>query len=187
MSTVLSSFLHVGILFGTFVATGEATTVVRFEFDSLCAQAETIVYARCIDKASFLDDDRIVTRTRFEVLEKIKGTTDTQVVLTMPGGQVEGNRLHIPGIPQFQPGEELVLFLSKPDAHGSPWPMGLGQGCYRAREDDQNRPSILLQRGCTPLPYSVLSKAVTDRPFKLPLRQFLSQVRRSLSSPADAR
>ena len=186
MTTVLK-FVLVGVLFATCSSVCGATTVVRFEFDSLCSQAETIVLARCVDKSSLLDGDRIVTRTRFEVLELVKGTAEPQLVLTLPGGKVEGDRLHIPGIPQFEPGDQLVLFLSKPDARGSPWPMGLGQGCYRAIEEDHQESTILLQRGITPLPDGALSKAVTGKPFKVPLRQFLSQVRRSLAQPTDVR
>jgi len=164
-----------------------ATTVVRFEFDSLCMKAESIVYVRCVQTKSFRDNDRIVTQSRFEVIEHVKGIKDTEVVLTLPGGQVEEGRLHIPGIPRFKPGETLVLFLSKPDVFGSPWPMGLGQGCYRALEETHEDASILLHSGLTPLPSGVVSKAAAQESFKIPLRQFLSQVRSTLESPTDRR
>ena len=101
-----------------------ATTVVRFSFDSLCSHAATIAYVRCTDSASLRDaaTGRIATRTRLEVLRTIKGDPGDEIVLVLPGGQVDGHRMVVPGIPKFAIGQETVVFLTAAEAGGSPWP-----------------------------------------------------------------
>ena len=164
-----------------------ATTVVRFEFDSLCVRAEAIAHVRCVESRSFRDAEtgRIFTRTRLAVLAPIKGAPEGDIVLRLPGGTVDGQRLMVPGIPRFAPGEETVLFLSGPDASGSPWPLGLGQGCYIVQAEGEGGRYVLLQAGVTPLPKGALFKPASHRPFRVPLQDFLDRIQQSLpSSPA---
>ncbi len=165
-----------------------ATTVVRFAFDSLCVRAQTIAYVRCMDIESFLDEERgqILTRSRFQVMESMKGTPGREIVLTLPGGTVDGHTAYVPGIPRFSPGEETVLFLTGPDRYGLPWPMGLGQGCYPVRTAEEGETRIQLQAGVTPLPDGALFKPVSSHPFDVSLQAFLSRIRQTLAtSPAD--
>lgn len=165
-----------------------ATSVVRFAFDTLCVRAETIAHVRCVDASSLVDDrGRIVTRTRFEVLSVVKGEPGAEIVLTLPGGSADGRRTVVPGIPRFTPGEEVVLFLTGPGASGSPWPLGLGQGCYRARTVDGGETQVTLQADVTPLPDGPLFKPVSHRPFNVSLQNFLHKVRQTLASPSDER
>lgn len=111
---------------------GQATTVKKFAFDGLCETAKTIVHVRCTKKESLKLSDRggIFTKYNFDVIEVVKGNAEGTLVLLLPGGQLEGIRTEIAGMPQFLAGQETVLFLSEEDAQGSPWPVGLGQGCY---------------------------------------------------------
>ena len=51
----------------------EATTVVAFQFDTLCKQAVTIAYVRCEKSESFQDSEGIFTRTQLTVLQPVKG------------------------------------------------------------------------------------------------------------------
>lgn len=170
----------------------EATTVMRFGFDSLCERAETIAHVQCVSRASFMDDVRaeIVTRHRFRVIAPVKGSPGDEIVLTLPGGTAEGQRLHIPGIPEFGVDEEAVLFLTGPDRHGSPWPLGLGQGCYRVLEAQDGHARVRLQPGATPLPSGALFKPALNRPsrpFNVPLQLFLHQIRMTIPEPSDER
>lgn len=165
-----------------------ATSVVRFEFDSLCTKAQTVAYVRCTGTESFLEEDRgqIVTRSRFEVLEPVKGEPGAEIVLTLPGGTAEGRTTYVPGVPRFFEGEETVLFLSGPDRYGSPWPMGLGQGCYRVRAPEDGRNQVQLQAGVTPLPDGALFKPTSSRPFDVSLQVFLNRIRQTLAtSPSE--
>jgi hypothetical protein len=163
-----------------------ATTVVRFAFDSLCSRAETIAFVRCTDRTSLRDEvtGRIATRTRLEVLRTIKGDPGDEIVLTLPGGQVDADRMVVPGIPQFAIGQEIVVFLTAAEEGGSPWPLGLDQGCYRARTDDTGQRSVILQSGVTPLPQGALFKPTSHKPFTAPLDRFLLSIQRELESPS---
>ena len=168
-----------------FVGETTATTVVRFPFDSLCVRAETIAHVRCLRTQSFRDalSGGIFTETAFEVLNPIKGDSVQEIVLTLPGGQVEDQRLLVPGMPEFSPRQETVLFLTgSSDAH-SPWPVGLGQGCYEVLAQDQDEPQVVLQAGVTPMPDGSLFKPSSHRPFRVSLRDFLTQIRVILSNP----
>ena len=166
-----------------------ATTVVRFAFDSLCSRAETIAFVRCTHTASVRDtaSGRIATRTRLKVLRTIKGNPGDEIVLALPGGQVDGDRMVVPGIPQFSIGQETVIFLTAAEEGGYPWPLGLDQGCYRARTDDKGQRSVMLQSGVTPLPQGALYKPASHKPFSAPLDQFLLDIQRMLETPAGKR
>lgn len=123
-------YMILGLLFFPFM--GEATTVKPFAFEGLCETARSIVHVRCLEKQSLTipDRDGVFTQYRFEVVERVKGDAEQELVLVLPGGQIDGRHMEVLGMPKFVPGQETVLFLSEEDAHGSPWPVGLGQGCY---------------------------------------------------------
>ncbi len=150
----------------------EATSVVRFDFAQLCEQAPTIVHVRVTGVEVVASDDRVRTRTTFEILEPVKGTEASTVVLTLPGGRLESRHVTVPGMPTFEIGQETVIFLSEPGAHGSPWPVGLTQGCYRVIEDQ-----VELQRGRTPIPAGAAFKPADARPYRVSLPSFLSKIR----------
>jgi len=124
----------------------QSTSVQKFAFDGLCETAKTIVHVRCIQKESLKDSDRegIFTKYYFDVIEVVKGNAQGKLELMLPGGQVENMRTEIPGMPQFVLGQETVLFLSEEDANGSPWPVGLGQGCYGVSVGEDGKRQVRL-------------------------------------------
>ena len=171
------------------VPPASATSVVRFEFDSLCVQSKTIAVVRCLQQEPILEENRggVYTRTRFEVLHTLKGDPGSEFALTLPGGSTNGQNMYVPGIPQFRPGEQVVIFLSEPDSYGSPWPMGLGQGCYRTRNGEDGTTEVLLEYGSTPLPRDAFYKQSSRRPFGVELERFLTQIRSVVEQPARER
>ncbi|MEO8190845.1 MAG: PKD domain-containing protein [Acidobacteriota bacterium] len=65
--------------------------------------------------------DGLVTVTSLRVLETLKGTellAGDSFRITLPGGTDAGSAYWIPGTPEFAPGTEVVLFLSRQE--GSP-------------------------------------------------------------------
>jgi hypothetical protein len=191
MSGLIRSALAIGAM-AVWLPQPQATTVVRFAFDSLCEKAETIAHVQCVSRNSFMDDGRgeIVTRHRFKVITPVKGYPGDEIVLTLPGGAADGRRLYIPGIPEFDVDEEVVLFLTGPDMHGSAWPLGLGQGCYRVPEAQEGPAQVRMQPGTTPLPAGPLFKPALNRPsrpFNVPLQRFLHQIRLTIPEPSDER
>ncbi len=162
-----------------------ATSLVRFAFDSLCVRAASIAYVRCAESRSFLDEERgeVVTRTWLEVLTLVKGGPVGEIVLTLPGGEVDGRGYALLGVPRFSPGDERVVFLYDADEHGSPWPIGLGQGCYRVGVGKDSNVVVSLQAGVTALPEGAAFKPSSHRRFEVPLQIFLDRIRQILSPP----
>ncbi len=158
-----------------------ATTVRTFGFEEMCETAQTIVHVQCLARknAVFADREGIFTQTRFRVVEVVKGRADSEVVLTLPGGEWNGRHMHVPGMPQFVAGQETVLFLSKRDDFGSPWPMGLGQGCYGVQVGEGGKREVRLSH--VPLPPNVRSKPAQARTSHMALRDFLTTVREVLN------
>ena len=179
----------VGLALLSIASAAGATTIVRFGFDSLCVRSETIALVRCVDSFPLRDDatGRIYTQTRLEVLRPIKGNPDALIVLTLPGGRLDEETTVVPGIPQFVPGEETVVFLTARDARGSPWPLGLDQGCYRARSAGPEERHVILQAGVTPLPDGALFKPASHKPFPVSLNRFIEEIERVLPGPGGRR
>ena len=65
----------------------------------------------------------------------IKGDPAEEVDLHRRGGVFGGVRHTIVGMPTFEPGERVVLFLTANDGRGHAWPVGLGQGKFRVLAD----------------------------------------------------
>ncbi|MDA0711400.1 MAG: hypothetical protein O3B73_14465 [bacterium] len=124
--------IHLVFLLLIWSASTPATTVKTFAFDGLCETAPTIVYVRCLEAKALIPEGRdgIFTRYRFAVINAIKGQPRSELAILLPGGTVGQSHTDVPGMPRFVVGQETVLFLSEMDDFGSPWPVGLGQGCY---------------------------------------------------------
>lgn len=176
-------FIALSFLFGPLSA--NATTVKAFEFDALCETAETIVHVRCLSKESLIQPGRdgIVTKYRFAVVEAVKGQADGELVLVLPGGSLNGQHMEIAGMPQFALGEETVLFLSEKDAYGSPWPVGLGQGCYGIRVGDQGERQVVFGQH-NPSDAVMRSKPAMQR--KVSLKAFVETVQGVLKTKTKA-
>ena len=188
--SVLFSALFAFFTAAVFVQKAGATSIVRFAFDSLCVRAETIAHVRCVESQSFRDAERggVFTRTRLEVLSPVKGDPGGEIVLILPGGSVDSQRVAVLGIPGFVPGEETVVFLSGPDDFGSPWPIGLGQGCYSVQAEEGKGPYVFLRTGVNPFPDGPLFKpAPNRRTLRIPLQGFLNRIRQTLPPPLDER
>ena len=170
------------------ISPAAATTVVRFSFESLCEASDRIVHVTCLESEPVLAEDGIRTRTRFRVMEWVKGEGpdeigSKEIEIALPGGQIGDQQVTVLGMPVFVAGDETVLFLSGPDGTGSPWPIGLGQGCYHVIADDSGGSAVHLQRGVTPIPAGALFKPVSSDPYRVDLASFLAKVRETVLSP----
>ena len=111
------------------ISPAAATSVVRFSFESLCETSVRIVHVTCLESEPVLDEDGVRTRTRFRVMEWVKGegpdeSGQKEIEIALPGGQIGDQRVTVLGMPVFVAGDETVLFLSGPDGTGSSWPVG---------------------------------------------------------------
>ncbi|MBT3604334.1 MAG: hypothetical protein HOE48_14655 [Candidatus Latescibacteria bacterium] len=176
-------YIALGLLWGPLPAT--ATTVKAFVFDNLCETAKTIVHVRCLTKESLIlsDRDGIFTTYRFAVVEVVKGQVEDELVLVLPGGKVDGRHMEIAGMPQFTLGEETVLFLSEKDAYGSPWPVGLGQGCYGIQVSDKGERQVVFGQH-NPINRAARSKLAVQS--KVSLKAFVDTIESVLKTEAQS-
>jgi len=96
-------------------------TAQHIDIETLSRQAAVVVVATCQERPARWDSARqmIVTDYRFRVRQQVKGRVPDDIVVTEPGGQLPERNLalHVPHAARFEPGEEVLLFLS-PDTTG---------------------------------------------------------------------
>ena len=110
-----------------------ATVVRPASLQELAESSAVIVHAavgEVNDRLAQGQGDAIRTKIVFEILEAIKGFKKSSGVLTLvlPGGRLGDNVLLIPGMPTFQPGQEVVLLLEATATGFTP--AGLKQGVF---------------------------------------------------------
>jgi hypothetical protein len=119
----------------------------------------------------------------FHVGTYLKGGPGETLVFKVPGGTIGRFRNVLVGAPQFNTGDEAVLFLN---SHGRELPsvFGLNQGVFRVSRDAGTQRRMvtppLLARGDTPEP--VVRGARSRRP--LPLEAFGAEVQTVLRETA---
>jgi hypothetical protein len=124
-------------------ASVQAMVVLPAEFSEMVAKSPLIVHGRVIAVRSLLTGDRraIESLVTLSVTESLKGEPGATVVLRVPGGQVGRYRRVMVGAPEFEEGDEVIVFLG---GHGPavPMPFGLSQGVYRVTRD-RNREVVV--------------------------------------------
>lgn len=164
-----------------------ATVIVPIEFRELVTTSPVIVQGRVTDvRSAFVNGRRSVeTFVTVEAGDYLKGNLGSHVTLRVPGGEIGRYRTIFIGAPEFQVGEEVVLFLKT--ARGAvPVIAGLNQGAFRIVSDrDSGRrivtAPILLGRG-GPDAEPVVRGANTRRP--MPIETFRDTVRDVLAQAA---
>lgn len=117
-----------------------AMTILPLDLPALTAQADRIFVGRVTRVASGRDASGLpATWTTFVVSEELKGVAGRELTVKQLGtslGEAGGATiLPHPALPQYRPGESVVLFIQPESALGFTSPVGLGQGCFRIRSD----------------------------------------------------
>src|SRR3954447_4724800 len=113
-----------------------ATVLIPIEFRELVTVSSTIVRGRVVEvRADWVDGRRALdTFLTVEADEYYKGGPGQAVVVRIPGGQLGRYRTIFVGAPEFQRGDEVVLFLRGNPARGA-FIVGLSQGAFRIAPD----------------------------------------------------
>src|SRR6266850_4866174 len=92
-----------------------ATVIVPIEFRELVTIAPVIVHGRVVDvRSDWVDGRRSVeTFVTVEAAEYLKGNLGERVTFKVPGGQLGRYRTVFVGAPEFQDGDEVILFLKR--------------------------------------------------------------------------
>ena len=130
------------ILIGVFAClAAQAAIAPSLGLEQLIDGSEIIVHGRVARSWSAWDGDHkyVWTHHEIEVIDPIRGSGGAAVVVSEPGGKLDGIEMRFSGVSQYAAGEEVVLFLYRTPI-GYLRTVGNGQGKYnvtpgtRARE-----------------------------------------------------
>jgi hypothetical protein len=142
----LALFLVALFASGAFLGPAEASRARTLNLEQLAAHADRIFRGRCIQAQVAIDPTlgQTVTYVSFVPEHVVRGPSSLHGTLTI---KLLGNRTSsagpgdaIDGLPQFEAGEEVILFLYPDSAHGLTSPVGLGQGKFRVVPDKAGKP-----------------------------------------------
>ncbi len=135
-----------------------ATVIQRVDFDTMTERASLVFYGTVTERFTHYRSREgagsraIVTTTSFDVHHVLKGpgAEGTPVgkgesiplrafQLTLAGGSLDGLMARIPGMPEFTPGERVVLFLEA-TPRGGYAVLGFDQGRFLVEDDADGTP-----------------------------------------------
>jgi hypothetical protein len=120
-----------------------ATVLLPADFTDIVTGSPIIVHGRVTDVSSFTSGPRrtiesVVTLT---VIDTLRGAPARTMSFRIPNGQVGRYRHVVVGAPEFEEGDEVVVFLQA-QAPAIPMIFGLSQGLYRVVRDDNAQPIV---------------------------------------------
>ncbi len=113
------------ILFGTSVKQVNLSQMVRY--------ADRVFYGKCVSVESKLDPDSgfTIQEYRFRVIEGLKGVAEGEEVVVRQLLSMGSGGPAISGLPSYQKGQDLLLFLHADSRLGLTSPVGMQQGTFR--------------------------------------------------------
>lgn len=90
-----------------------ASSIPGLSLEELVAQSDTIVAGRVIRAWSAMDSENrfIWTHSEIKIATTLKGHSHSTVVVSEPGGTLNGMTLVVPGATPYTVGEEVTVFL----------------------------------------------------------------------------
>jgi hypothetical protein len=144
------------ILFLLFFVHGiqaHATTLIYKNFDDLVREADGIVTGtvRSIESQYDLENE-ISTLVTLDQLNVLHGSYDQATLsIRLKGGQIGTEILHIAGVPRFQPGDRVLLFLRTKNANAMVPVVGWTQGVFRVITDESSGQEIITDHDGNPI------------------------------------
>ncbi len=130
--------LRRGALLALIAAAAPATTLPDRTTADLLLEAERVCCLSCATVEPRRDPRTgiVFTHVRLDLLENLKGPAPSSTVeLRLVGGEADGVRTVVPGMPVFRAGEEAILLLGPPNALGHPVLLDAGRGVVRLRKE----------------------------------------------------
>ncbi|WP_438482314.1 hypothetical protein [Oleiharenicola lentus] len=138
----------------TLSPTVHATSVQPPEFDSLVTQADYVVRGVVKSVTSDWREENghrfIGTKVEVEVLEVIRGTPPTPLILDIVGGKVGETELVVTGSPRFNVGDEDILFLKAGTRYITPL-VGIMHGRYPIIRDAKSGQTYAVRNNGMPI------------------------------------
>lgn len=140
----MSRIIQYAIVFMFLAAPVHATTVLYQNFDDLVDKSEVVLKGRVKNKESFKNNEGgIFTYVTLDNIEVISGDyNEKEYIMLLEGGDVGAEIQEIPGTPEFEDGERVILFVS---GNGkSPVPLvGWSQGLFRVKKAQDTNQDIV--------------------------------------------
>lgn len=147
MSRRTNRFIRVAVWLAftlSIAASAHATTIERMSLAKMSQVAPVIVRARCAGNSVVQDAGEIWTITSFDVEETWRGEVPPQITIWLLGGRIGNITSQVSGVPQFRPGEDVVLFL-EPTKRGDFSVVSWEQGTFRIRRDASGTQTLVTQ------------------------------------------
>jgi len=147
--------LSVG-LGGFFLTTAGGTTVLPPTFEEMTDRAEmifvgTVVSSRAEWRFVGSSTNRVIfTLVEFDTQEVLKGSTNKTVTLQFLGGTVGDATMEVAGVPQFKPGDRVILFVERNGVQFCPL-VGVFHGKFGIRKSDRHGRDIVVMHDGKPL------------------------------------
>ena len=111
-----------------------ASTVVLMELDALVAESDSIVQGIVEHVESRWEDTYVFTYATVRIDDPLKGDRSRTLTIRQVGGSVGDREVFISGMPRFEPGMSLILFLTD-SQNGTFHVTGMNQGSYVISQD----------------------------------------------------
>ena len=161
-----------------------ATLEVPVEFGEMVQGSQLVIHGRVVDVRGQQTADRrsIETVVTVAVSEAFKGSPGETVTFRLPGGEVGRYRRVVVGVPRFESGDDVIVFL-RGGAPAMPTAFGLSQGVYRVARTADGRAVV----APAPLmaPSTGAERVVRGDPARQPLA--LDAFAREVRARAEAR
>ena len=125
-------------LCAAFIAPAQAMSVLPLYLDEIVDQAAIAFEGTVTEVRADRDaDGRAVTYTTFAVHDQLKGNAGSTHTIKQIGGEPdEGMNYRVQGIPKFEVGQTVVVFLYGKSSKGFSSPVGLSQGKFVVGSDE---------------------------------------------------
>jgi hypothetical protein len=172
-----------GFFVCAFTALSRGTTLARMDLRELALSAELVVRARCTGTAVRAERGAIWTFAKFEVIETLKGSAQSeQIEVRLPGGQLGHVRESVEGVPKFSAGEEVVLCLEHTTA-GDFGITGWVQGTFRLQRRGEGAEASVTQDSSGFGVFDARTRQFTTIGIrKMPLSAFRTEIASALAS-----
>ncbi|MBI4446376.1 MAG: hypothetical protein HY645_10755 [Acidobacteria bacterium] len=119
-----------------------AATVRTVNLFEMVALAERVFWGRCVAVENQLEEGTSfpIVRYTFEVLDGIKGVHTGETIVFKQASSGLGG---IAGLPQYQKGKEVLLFLYSESDSGLTSPVGMAQGAFRVTKTPDQQVSFI--------------------------------------------
>jgi hypothetical protein len=139
------------ILLPFLVVPAEASRVRGLNLEEMTARADRIFNGKCVEIRVGVDPalGQTVTWVSFVPEHAVKGQVKGRITMKLLGNQSARARPgeSTEGIPRFEKGEEVVLFLYPDSKHGLTSPVGFGQGAFKVVTDKSGQTTAANQFG----------------------------------------